>query len=564
MSTGSRDSAWRDRSKHRPGETVAKPTERTGRGRPVHTSARPAHDLKSPYRIKPGKGIRLLPHCDRARECWLPGRQPREVVPQREAGMTMQADQVSRSASGNDHARKERAALLSILASAGITLGKFVAGLLSGSLALLSEAAHALVDTGATIVTYFAVRAAHKPADDKHQYGHGKFESLAALAEMVVLFILATLVLIQAFRRLSEGGGEFEPTLLAFAVLIISIIVDINRVIGLRKIAKETGSQALAADAIHFASDLAGSTLVLLGLVAALFGFKYGDALAAIGVAAFIAIAGWRLGSQTINTLLDAAPKGISQRISRLVADVPGVVSVDQLRLRSGGTETFGEVEVSVSRTLPLDRVVRIKEQIHRAVREADANTHLTITTVPRALDNETVLERIMLTAAKRRLPVHHVTVQDIGDRMSIGLDIELDGRMSLVAAHGLASRFEVAIRDELGTETEVETHIEPLEVPHLVGEDAPQSVVSAIAQSIAASAKTIGTIQDVHDVRVRQTTSGLVVNYHCYADPALDIQSVHEATDLLERGIRSAHLDIIRVIGHAEPRQGHVPQPDQ
>ncbi len=466
----------------------------------------------------------------------------------------MQTDRVINGERATDHARKERAALLSILASAGITLGKFVAGMLSGSLALLSEAAHALVDTGATIVTYFAVRAANKPADAEHQYGHGKFESLAALAEMVVLFILATFVLIEASRRITEGGGEFEPTPLAFAVLIISIIVDINRVRSLRKVAKETGSQALAADAIHFASDLAGSTLVLLGLVAALFGFKYGDAVAAIGVAVFIAIAGWRLGRQTIDTLLDGAPKGIAERVSALVIDVPGVVRIDQLRLRSGGAEIFGEIEVSVSRTLPLERVMAIKEQIQATVREAVANAQLTVTVIPRALDNETVLERILLTAAKRRLPVHHVTVQNISERLSIGLDIELDSRMSLLAAHGIASKFEAAIRDELGAEIEVETHIEPLEIAHLAGENAPEAVVAAIAETIASVAVRIGTIQNVHDIRVRQTTAGLIVNYHCQADPSLDIQSVHDAIDLLEREIRSSYADIIRVIGHAEP----------
>lgn len=466
----------------------------------------------------------------------------------------MQADKIASHTQNTNHSLKERAALLSILASAGITLGKFVAGMLSGSLALLSEAAHALVDTGATVVTYFAVKAAHKPADAEHNYGHGKFESLAALAEMAVLFVLATFVLVQASRRIAEGGGEFEPTPLAFAVLIISIIVDINRVRSLRKVARETGSPALAADAIHFASDLAGSTLVLLGLVAALFGFKYGDAIAAIGVAVFISIAGWRLGRQTIDTLLDVAPKGIAERITALVADVPGVVRIDQLRLRSGGAEIFGEIEVSVSRTLPLERVAAIKEQIQTAVRDAAESAQLTVTVIPRALDNESVLERIMLTAAKRRLPVHHVTVQDIGERLSIGVDIELDGRMSLHAAHALASKFEAAIRDELGNDVEVETHIEPLEVAHLAGENAPAEVTAAIAKTITSLEARIDRIRDVHDVRVRQTRAGLVVNYHCHADSSLDIQSVHDAIDLLEREVRSSHPDILRVIGHAEP----------
>ncbi|MFH1553445.1 hypothetical protein LJE71_19830 [Xanthobacter autotrophicus] len=129
-------------------------------------------------------------------------------------------------------------------------------------------------------------------------------------------------------------------------------------------------------------------------------------------------------------------------------------------------------------------------------------------------------------SCSARAATAHHVTVQDIGERLSIGLDIEVDGRMSLFAVLGLASKFEVAIRAELGADTEVETHIEPLEVPHLVGEDAPPAVASEISATITSLAATIGTIRNVHDVRVRQTPAGLVVNYHCHADPALDIQA--------------------------------------
>jgi cation diffusion facilitator family transporter len=450
--------------------------------------------------------------------------------------------------------RKERVALFSILASAGITLGKLVAGLLSGSLALLSEAGHALVDTGATIVTYFAVRTANKPADREHHYGHGKFESLAALAETALLFVLSGIVVVQAGERLAEGGGNFEATPLAFAVLIISIGVDLNRVYSLRKIAKETGSQALAADAMHFTSDIAGSALVLVGLVAALFGFKYGDALAAIGVAGFISVAGFRLGRQTLETLLDAAPKGMGDRISSLIASVPGVVEVGEMRLRSGGAETFGEVTVVVSRTMPLDRVNTIKEQIVEVVHAEYKRTSLTIVVVPRALNTETVLDRIMLTAAKRRLPVHHVTVQDIGQRLSIGLDIEVDGRMSLAGAHTLASKFEAALRDEIGADTEVETHIEPLEVAHLTGQEASPDIISAITCEIEAIAAAIGTIREVHSVRVRDTASGFVVMYHCRAEAALDVQNVHACMDAVERELRIRRPDIIRAVGHAEP----------
>ncbi len=451
-------------------------------------------------------------------------------------------------------ATKERVALMSVAASALIMLGKFVAGLMSGSLALMSEAAHALVDTAATIVTYFAVRTANAPPDADHHYGHGKFESLAALLETVILFMLAVAVVFHAVQRLQEGGGEFEPTILAFVVLGISIIIDINRVYTLRKVARETGSQALAADALHFASDLAGSIMVVLGLLAGVFGFKYGDALAAIGVAVFISIAGWRLGRKTVDTLLDAAPTGDAERLRPLIAAIPGVVAIDTLKLRSVGGENFGEVGIIVSRSLPLDNVIALKNRITDAVAAAMPHMRLTITSTPRALDTETVLERVLLIAAQRRLPVHHVTVQEIGENLSISFDVELNARMRLSVAHGLTTKFEDAIREEFGPATEVEAHIEPLAVAHLPGRETNADLVQRIASALRNHAAGTGTIFHIHNVRVRQSNAGLVVNYHCCANPDLDVASVHDSVDQLERQLRVHFPEVRRVVGHAEP----------
>jgi cation diffusion facilitator family transporter len=455
---------------------------------------------------------------------------------------------------GLDATRKERVALSSIAASAGITLAKIVAGLLSGSLALISEAAHAAVDTGATIITYLAVRTANKPPDEQHHYGHGKFESLAALAETIILFILATVVVIHAWDRLRSGGGEFEPTILAFVVLIGSIIVDLNRVTALRKVARETGSQALAADAMHFASDMVGSVLVLLGLLAGLAGFKYGDALAAMGVAAFIAIAGWRLGRSTIDTLLDRAPDGVGDQVRQIVASVPGVVEVERVRIRPGGTQVFGDITVGVSRTLPLDRVSQIKSQISTNVQAAVPNIAISVDAIPQALDDETILVRVLLTAAQRRTPIHHVIVQNVEGRLSVSMDMEVDARMSLGAAHAKATKLEAAIRDELGTDTEVETHIEPLRVKHLIGDTALETVSTAVVQALTSSADGISGLSNIHDIRVRDTGDGLVINYHCQFEANRDVAFVHKAVDELERRMRSTWPNLARIIGHAEP----------
>src|SRR4051794_35396302 len=211
---------------------------------------------------------------------------------------------------------KRKAALASIFASAVLTLGKLAAGLLSGSLALLSEAGHGLLDTGATILTYYAVRAADKPADEEHHYGHGKIEAVAALIETGLLLVLAAFVLYEAIHRLlSPALEKVEATWLTFGVLIVSIIVDVVRWRSLNAIAKRTKSDALAADALHFSSDFVASFLVLIGLAATHYGFAQGDNFAAIGVALFIAIAGYKLGRRTIDTLVDAAPAGLTERM---------------------------------------------------------------------------------------------------------------------------------------------------------------------------------------------------------------------------------------------------------
>jgi divalent metal cation (Fe/Co/Zn/Cd) transporter len=214
----------------------------------------------------------------------------------------------------------------------------------------------------------------------------------------------------------------------------------------------------------------------------------------------------------------------------------------------------MGEVRVRVSRTLPLDRVTAIKAAIDAAIHRELPHAEFTITANPIQLDDETILERVMLIAAHLRVPVHHVTVQEIEGRLSVSFDVEVDGRIPLSAAHTLASRVEAAIQDELGPTVEVESHIEPLEMNHLQGREADARTVAAVALALAEAASGIDKLTNVHGVRVRETPSGLVVNYHCQAAPHLDVATVHACVDELERRVRTRHPEILRVIGHAEP----------
>jgi cation diffusion facilitator family transporter len=452
---------------------------------------------------------------------------------------------------------KERAALGSIAASAALTAAKAIVGLLTGSLAILSEAGHSLLDLAATVLTYFAVRVSGKPADAEHQYGHGKVESVTALAETALLFLLSGVVIWEAVQRL--GGTEAHPvkaTAAAFAIIVGSIVVDFFRARTLHRVARRTLSEALDADALHFSSDMWSSIAVLIGLGGVALGYPLSDAIAALVVAVFICIAGWRLGRRTIDTLTDTAPAGVSDQVAAIARKMPGVVAVERVRARPAGAVLFVDLGVGVSRTLPLDRVSAIKDRLAAAIRAALPQAELTITTEPRALDGETVRERVMMIARNRGLAIHHVAVQTISGKLSVSLDLEVEGTLALAAAHDVASGLEQAVRDQLGPDVEVETHIEPLPADVLAGRDATAERVAEVRAVLNAQAAGIAGLHEIHDVRVRETAEGEIVNFHCQVDPALSVHAVHDLVDAVEGGLRRHFPTIARVIGHAEPRR--------
>jgi cation diffusion facilitator family transporter len=451
------------------------------------------------------------------------------------------------------HSEKTSVAAISIFASAGMAAAKFVVGIAIGSLALISEALHSSVDVVATVVTWLVVRVSDRPADDEHHYGHGKIESLSALGVIAMLYVLAGGILVESWSRLTEGAPPPAVSAIPFVVLLIDIAVNFWRARALHRAARDTKSQALAADALHFASDVLGSIAVIIGLVLTAFGYRWGDAAAAIAVAVMISILGLRLGRSTVETLLDRAPQGAAEKATAAIRSVPGVVGVERLRVRMVGPTHFIDAIAEVPRTYPIDRVEQIKRTAQDAVSKALGDADLTFTAVPVARDNESVRERIMVIARNSGLAIHHVTVHDFGGKLSVSIDLEVDGEMALTAAHDIAHELERSIREAFGEDVEVDTHIEPLEPELPLGTDAAPGRVEAVKAALSRFAAD-GAIHDIHNVRVRNTDAGEIVNFHCRAAPSMSVIKVHENVDEIERALRRAFPSIKRVISHAEP----------
>lgn len=449
---------------------------------------------------------------------------------------------------------KERAALASTIASGLMTLAKLVVGLSTGSIGILSEAAHSGLDLGATLITFFAVRVSDKPADDHHPYGHGKIESIAALSETGLLLATSFWIVWEAVHRLLDTVPPPETGWWSIGVITGSILIDITRATALKKIAKATRSEALAADALHFSSDILSSTAVLIGLGFVALGYPEADALAAIAVALFVCYAGWEMGRRTIDTLIDRAPDGISSQVANILSRLPGIVELGRVRARPGGSTIHIDAEFGVSRTLSLDRVNELRglaaDQIQAAIPEAEVN----IATYALALDNETIRERVMMVAAYHGFAIHHVTVQSLDRLLSISLDIEVDGHLPLSRAHEIASALEVALKAEFGDLTEIETHIEPL-LPNAVhGHDCAASLLDAVYRTLQDLKSDLPVIHNVHNVRVRQGKMGLFVSFHCCFSPELSVDDVHTALSQLETRLRAHFPEAKRIVSHAEP----------
>jgi cation diffusion facilitator family transporter len=453
----------------------------------------------------------------------------------------------------SDHTIKSRVAAISVVASAGMAVAKFVVGIAIGSLALISEALHSSVDVVATVITWMVVRVSDRPADKEHHYGHGKLESVSALGVIALLYVLAGGILVESWSRLREGAPPPTISAIPFIVLLVDMAVNFWRARALHRAAHDTKSQALAADALHFASDMLGAIAVIIGLALSGLGYAWGDAAAAIGVAVTIALLGLRMARSTVETLVDRAPEGVSEKATAAIRAVPGVVGVERLRARMVGATYFIDAIVQVPRTFPIDRVEEIKRKAQDAVTRALGDADLTFTAVPVARDNESVRERIMVIARNAGVAVHHVTVHDLGGKLTVSIDLEVDGDMALNEAHDIAHELERNIRDEFGEDVEVDTHIEPLEPELPLGADAAPDRVETIKTALSRFAAD-GAIHDIHSVRVRNTDAGEIVNFHCRAAPSMSVIRVHENVDEIERALRRAFPTVKRVISHAEP----------
>jgi cation diffusion facilitator family transporter len=265
---------------------------------------------------------------------------------------------------------KQRVAGISVFAAIFLTGIKLVVGLLTGSLGLLSEALHSGLDLVAAVITFFSVRISDNPPDEKHHFGHGKVENFSAFLETILLLITCIWIIYEAMHRLITGDTNIEVNVWSYVVVIISIVVDYSRSSALSRVAKKYNSQALEADALHFSTDIWSSSVVLLGLICANFGFFFADSVAALMVALIVIVISYKLGKRSIEVLLDRAPKDRILKIEEVLNSLSEIHSYDNLKVRAAGADTFVKVNITLNAKLSLNKTHDICDKVESEIRK--------------------------------------------------------------------------------------------------------------------------------------------------------------------------------------------------
>ncbi len=454
--------------------------------------------------------------------------------------------------------KKQNIALSSVTASLFLTVMKLVVGIMTGSIGIISEAAHSALDFGAASLTLFAVKVSDKPADSKHHYGHAKVESVSALIETGLLVITSLWIIYAASERLIAGTTEIEVKWYAIAIMVISIVVDFSRSRALKKVAKETNSQALEADALHFSSDILSSAVVLVGLIFVSLGITWADAVAGIAVAVLVGWAAFSLGKKTIDVLIDAAPEGLAERIEEITMTISGVIAIDKIRVKPTGPQVFIEMAVCVNRTLSVEKVQAICANIEQKLREEFPVGDITINTRPIALNNETIAERVHVIGLNHNLHAHNISTSLSGQKKQITFDVEIDQRLTIKEAHNTVTALEDELRCEFDGELDICIHLDPLRYDERTTNSVSSEEEERVRSMIVNASNSIEKIQNVHDIQIRKTEQQkLFITLHCsFNDDAL-LEEVHSLTSQLEGAIYHDLSDAGRVIIHAEPLLG-------
>jgi cation diffusion facilitator family transporter len=449
--------------------------------------------------------------------------------------------------------RPELVALASVFIGVALVVGKLVVGLLTGSLGILSEAAHSILDVVASFFALAAVRTARKPADLEHPYGHGRAENVAAFAEGVLMIITALGIAFEAVRRLMSGGGTVNPAGYAFALLIATLVIEAGRAGVLRGVGRAADSEALRADATNRLADVLATLAVLVGLVGVTIGLPWADSVAALVVAVIIARAAINVAWRSGDILMDRAPAGAARQLRTAIQGVDGVREVRSVRVRRSGPNLIGDASIATARMLSLEAAGALVEEVKRVAKAALPSLDLTV-----AVEGQTrptdLVERVHAAAARNGgvRDLHNVTVERENDgSLHLTMHAKLPGDMTLAAASRASADLERTLRTELSDANRIDIHLEPME-PHVVRGEDVTGRRTQLATRMREVVESHPEVRRCVDVELSDRHHRIYAHVVAELDGAVSLEHAHQVESELEEQIRRALPEVSEVVARA------------
>ena len=430
---------------------------------------------------------------------------------------------------------KTRALTLSLAAIASVVVVEGAAGILTNSLALLSDALHALFDVLATLTLLVATHLSLKPPDETHTYGHGKIESIGGFLGGLLLFVLGVDIVWSAARRLIEGEHNINPELIGFLAILYTLAIDGLRIFVLNASLKGGESVTVKADLFHALSDFSSTLVALAGFAFASLNIFVGDTFAALILCALIFYLSLKMVYRTSLDLSDAVPKSVFNRVKASIQTHPNIKHFDNLRMRKVGDKIFVDVDIAVPQELSVKEADLIVSDLQKKIQDTIGKSEISVKLKP-SPQQPTLVDRIQHVAGRVEgvRGVHKVALTDVGQAQHLTLHIEVDPNLSTDRAHEIAEEVERRVMREVSGIGSATVHIEPTQ------EHIKAYVIDNrdVAESIKEIVEANRFVKKVSDVKIYGDEKKEYADVRCVLRDNLTVEEAHAVATEIERKI--------------------------
>jgi len=451
-----------------------------------------------------------------------------------------------------DSRENQSAALKGIFSGGVLSVVEITAGLISGSLGLVSSALNSMTDTIAAVITFFAVKASSKPPDEVHMYGHQKIESAAAIGEVVLLFIICVWIVYSAVIRLITAEARVEQFWIALSTNFLSVALDSFAYFSLRRAIRKRASEASEAGSLHFLNDLLIAIVVIVGLAFYRFGAWYADSIAALGIVSFIVYSSIDLVRNSFSVLLDAAPPGSVEQLRSQILKVPGVKGTRHIRIRKAGSQFFVDAQVNIDGYLPISQAHMIVSQIEEQITHLFPDSDIMIHTEPHIGEDPLSVIRLVASRTPEIKGIHGIVIKTIKQRLYVAYHLELDQEISVKTAHQVASQMERQLNTSLKNVASIISHLEP--GAGIMQRSEEKSKETKLQEQIIRVSESFPSISSTHEIQILAHDDRYSVTLHCAIDGSIPLIEAHDISTKMEEEIKRIDERIDDVVIHCEP----------